>query len=177
MARTVPMNRLLQGDVGSGKTLVAQYAMLLCVASECQAALMAPTEVLARQHFGNLQNSLKQSRVRIGLLVGSLSRKQRQEVLEQLDSGEIDLIVGTQALLSSDVSYKRLGLVIVDEQHKFGVLQRAKLRSDDLQPHNLILSATPIPRTIAMTAFGDLEVSTIRDLLPGRVSAYLSCNT
>lgn len=176
MARTVPMNRLLQGDVGSGKTLVAQYAMLLCVAGEYQAALMAPTEVLARQHFSNLQKSLEQSRVRCGLLVGSLAKKQRQEVLEQLVAGDIDLIVGTQALLSEDVQYKQLGLVIVDEQHKFGVLQRAKLRSEGVQPHNLILSATPIPRTIAMTAFGDLDVSTIRTKPPGRapVHTYLA---
>ncbi len=176
MARPIPMNRLLQGDVGSGKTLVAQYAMLLCVANEHQATLMAPTEVLARQHYANLQKSLSHSRVRIGLLVGTLSKKERNSLLELMAAGEVDVVVGTQALLSEDVQFKRLGLVIVDEQHKFGVLQRARLRHDNLQPHNLILSATPIPRTIAMTAFGDLDVSTIRTKPPGRapVHTYLA---
>lgn len=176
MARPVPMNRLLQGDVGSGKTLVAQYAMLLCVANEHQAALMAPTEVLARQHFSNLQRSLSHSRVRIGLLVGGLRKRERNQVLEAISSGQVDLVVGTQALLSEDVNFKRLGLVIVDEQHKFGVLQRARMRRDSFQPHYLILSATPIPRTIAMSAFGDLEVSTIRTKPPGRapVHTYLA---
>jgi ATP-dependent DNA helicase RecG len=172
MARSIPMNRLLQGDVGSGKTLVAQYAMLLCVANEHQAALMAPTEVLARQHFQSLQQSLGQSRVRVGLLIGSMSRRDRAQLLEQVSLGEVDLVVGTQALLSNDVQFKRLGLVIVDEQHKFGVLQRARLRQDTTQPHGLILSATPIPRTIAMSAFGDLDVSTIHTKPPGRATVH-----
>jgi ATP-dependent DNA helicase RecG len=176
MSRPVPMNRLLQGDVGSGKTLVAQYAMLLCVANEHQAALMAPTEVLARQHFASLQNSLGHSRVRVGLLVGSLTKSQRNQVLAQINQGEVDLVVGTQSLLSDDVEFKRLGLVIVDEQHKFGVMQRARMRRDNFQPHYLILSATPIPRTIAMSAFGDLDVSTIKTKPPGRapVHTYLA---
>jgi ATP-dependent DNA helicase RecG len=176
MSRPVPMNRLLQGDVGSGKTVVAQYAMLLCVANEHQAALMAPTEVLARQHFSSLQKSLGHSRVRVGLLVGSLTKRERSQVLESISAGEVDLVVGTQSLLSEDVQFKRLGLVIVDEQHKFGVRQRARLRRDSFQPHYLILSATPIPRTIAMSAFGDLDVSTIRTKPAGRapVHTYLA---
>ncbi len=176
MARERPMNRLLQGDVGSGKTLVAQYAMLLCAAYGHQAALMAPTEVLARQHANHLQSSLASSRLRVALLTGSMSRRERSDVSQALAAGEIDLLVGTQALLSDAVQFKNLGLVIVDEQHKFGVVQRAKLRTDAQQPHYLVLSATPIPRTIAMTAFGDLDVSTIREKPPGRapVNTYVS---
>jgi len=176
MARELPMNRLLQGDVGSGKTVVAQYAMLLCAAYGYQAALMAPTEVLAQQHAATLHKSLASSRVRVSLLTGSLSRSQRNETIAQLAAGEIDLLVGTQALLSEEIQFKNLGLVIVDEQHKFGVVQRAKLRTETSQPHYLVLSATPIPRTIAMTAFGDLDVSTIRQKPPGRasVNTYVS---
>lgn len=172
MARDIPMNRLLQGDVGSGKTVVAQYAMLLSVANGYQAALMAPTEVLARQHFRTLMKSLKSSNVRIGVLTGSMPRGERNETLEQIANGEINLIVGTQALLSDRINFHQLGLVIVDEQHKFGVMQRAKLRTDTQQPHYLVLSATPIPRTIAMTAFGDLDVSTIKTKPPGRAAVH-----
>lgn len=172
MGRETAMNRLLQGDVGSGKTVVAQYAMLLCVAHGFQAALMAPTEVLARQHAQTMQKSLSHSRVRTALLTGSLSRAERSRVLADAAAGEIDLIIGTQALLSDDVHFKSLGLVIVDEQHKFGVLQRAKLRTEATQPHYLVLSATPIPRTVAMTAFGDLDVSTIRQKPPGRAAVH-----
>ncbi|MCA9132859.1 MAG: ATP-dependent DNA helicase RecG [Planctomycetales bacterium] len=176
MACDQPMNRLLQGDVGSGKTLVAQYAMLLCAAYGYQAALMAPTEVLARQHSQTLQRSLAASRVRVELLSGSMGRAERATILGKLSEGKIDLLVGTQALLSADVAFHNLGLVIVDEQHKFGVVQRAKLRTEASQPHYLVLSATPIPRTIAMTAFGDLDVSTIRQKPPGRapVNTYLA---
>lgn len=175
MQRTVPMNRLLQGDVGSGKTVIAQYAMLLCVANGYQAALMAPTEVLARQHSISLAKSLASSRVRFGLLTGSMPRGERTQLLEQIRAGEIDLVIGTQTLLSEEVEFAKLALVIVDEQHKFGVEQRAKMRRDGSQPHYLVLSATPIPRTIAMTAFGDLDVSIIRDKPPGRsdVRTYL----
>lgn len=172
MARRQPMNRLLQGDVGSGKTVVAQYAMLLCVAHGFQAALMAPTEVLARQHALTLQRSLSSSRVRVALLTGGMPRAQRAETLAAIAQGEADLVVGTQALLSSEVAFHRLALVIVDEQHKFGVLQRAHLRTEQSQPHYLVLSATPIPRTIAMTAFGDLDVSTIRTKPAGRAPVH-----
>ncbi len=172
MSSERPMNRLLQGDVGSGKTLVAQYAMLLCVAHGYQSALMVPTEVLARQHMHTLEKSLAASRVRIGLLTGSLPRRERTELLAEVASGNIDLVVGTQALLSTELVFKNLGLVIVDEQHKFGVMQRAQLRGEESQPHYLVLSATPIPRTIAMTAFGDLDVSTIREKPPGRAAVH-----
>ncbi len=172
MASERPMNRLLQGDVGSGKTLVAQYAMLLCVAHGCQAALMAPTEVLARQHMHTLEKSLASSRVRVALLTGGLGRRERADLLAKVAEGEIDLLIGTQALLSTELVFKNLGLVIVDEQHKFGVMQRAQLRGEHSQPHYLVLSATPIPRTIAMTAFGDLDVSTIREKPPGRAAVH-----
>lgn len=172
MSRETPMNRLLQGDVGSGKTVVAQYAMLLAVAHGCQAALMAPTEVLARQHVSTLNRSLASSRVRVGLLTASMPAQQRNQTLEKLAAGELDVLVGTQSLLSDQVRFHRLGLVVVDEQHKFGVMQRAKLRTDDAQPHYLVLSATPIPRTIAMTVFGELDVSTIRSKPPGRAAVH-----
>jgi ATP-dependent DNA helicase RecG len=177
MSSEKPMNRLLQGDVGSGKTLVAQYAMLLCVAHGYQAALMAPTEVLAQQHAGTLAKSLASSRVRIGLLTGSLGRKDRLELLSKIAAGDVDLVVGTQALLSEELKFHKLGLVVVDEQHKFGVLQRAQLRTEDSQPHYLVLSATPIPRTIAMTSFGDLDVSTIRHKPPGRAAVHTYLGT
>jgi len=175
MSRAVPMNRLLQGDVGCGKTVVAQYGMLLCVANGYQAALMAPTEVLARQHSQAIGKSLAASRVRLGLLTGSMPRSERSHLLKAIRAGEIDLVIGTQALLNEEVEFSKLALVIVDEQHKFGVQQRAQMRRDDRQPHYLVLSATPIPRTIAMTAFGDLDVSIIRDKPPGRneVKTYL----
>jgi len=176
LAASQPMNRLVQGDVGSGKTAVALYAMLLAVANEHQAALMAPTEVLARQHFQKLQESLHGSRVHIDLLVGSLTASQRQEVLQRLALGTTDLVVGTQALASEQVAFAKLGLVVIDEQHKFGVEQRASLRGGEQAPHYLVLSATPIPRTLTMTAFGDLDVSILRDKPPGRmpVHSYLA---
>lgn len=172
MNRHIPMNRLLQGDVGTGKTLVAQYAMLLCVAHGYQAALMAPTEVLARQHDRTLRKNLASSRVRIGLLVGSLTGSRRRRLEDEIARGEIDLVIGTQTLLSDKLAFKNLALIIVDEQHKFGVEQRAKFRQDQSQPHYLVLSATPIPRTLAMTAFGDLDVSVMRERPPGRATVH-----
>ncbi|QDV68809.1 ATP-dependent DNA helicase RecG [Rosistilla carotiformis] len=176
MARQFPMNRLVQGDVGSGKTVIAQYAMLLAVANKHQAVLMAPTEVLARQHFETFRKSLSRSRVRLGLLTGTLSTLDRRDVLKAAAEGEIDLLVGTQALLNQEVAFKQLGLVVIDEQHKFGVSQRANLRRGGLDPHYLVLSATPIPRTVAMAAFGDLDVSTLKEKPPGRsqVNTYLA---
>lgn len=169
MGRNVPMNRLIQGDVGSGKTVVAMYSMLLAVAHGYQAALMAPTEVLARQHARVLGESLKASRVNIELLTGSLSGSERKSVLDSVAMGTTDLVIGTQALLSDQLEFRKLGVVIVDEQHRFGVGQRASLRSgSETQPHYLVLTATPIPRTIAMTLFGDLDVSVLREKPPGR---------
>ena len=175
MACQFPMNRLLQGDVGSGKTIVAIYAMMLAVANDHQAVLMAPTEVLARQHFETLNKTLEGSKVRVGLLCGSLAAGEKQMVIQQIASGEIDLLVGTQALLYGEIDFKRLGLCVIDEQHKFGVAQRVKLRSGGIDPHYLVMSATPIPRSVAMTMFGDVELSTLRDKPPGRgqVNTYL----
>ncbi len=172
MAQDVPMNRLIQGDVGSGKTVIAQYAMLNAVASKQQAALMAPTELLARQHFTRLRKQLAGSQVMIELLVGSISQRDRTELLQRIAIGTVDLVVGTQALLSEQVQFESLGLVVIDEQHKFGVQQRANLRESRLVPHYLVLSATPIPRTIAMTIFGDLDVSVLRDKPPGRATVH-----
>ncbi len=172
MAQDVPMNRLIQGDVGSGKTVIAQYAMLNAVASKQQAALMAPTELLARQHFTRLRKQLSGSQVMIELLVGSITQRERTELLQRIAIGTVDLVVGTQSLLSEQVQFEALGLVVIDEQHKFGVQQRANLRESRLVPHYLVLSATPIPRTIAMTIFGDLDVSVLRDKPPGRATVH-----
>jgi len=175
MARPTPMNRLLQGDVGSGKTVVAEYSMLLAVAHGFQAAMMAPTEILARQHAATLQRDLRESRVRIRLLTGSLSAAQRRQTLAQIAAGEADLIVGTHALLQESIDLAKLALVVIDEQHKFGVNQRAALRRVGADPHYLVMTATPIPRTISMTLFGDLDVSLLREGPPGRavVHTYL----
>ena len=175
MGRPLPMNRLLQGDVGSGKTVVAVYAMLLAVAHRHQAVLMAPTEVLARQHAQTLRRMLAHSEVRMAQLTGGLPPKQRTALLEQIAAGGIDLVVGTQALLQEDVRFARLGLVVIDEQHKFGVRQRATLRHAGPDPHYLVMTATPIPRTVTMTLFGDLDISTLRESPPGRqkVHTYL----
>ena len=159
MGRQIPMNRLLQGDVGSGKTVVAEYAMLLAVAHGYQAILMAPTEILAMQHLRTLQQDLSQSQVRIASLTGSLSAADRRQTLSGLKDGTIDLVVGTHALGHEDVQFQGLGLVVIDEQHKFGVQQRAVLKKTALAPHYLVMTATPIPRTVSMVLFGDLEVS------------------
>jgi ATP-dependent DNA helicase RecG len=168
MGKQYPMNRLLQGDVGSGKTVVAQYAMLLAVANGHQSAMMAPTEILAQQHFHSLGKSLASSRVKIGCLTGSTTASERRELLRSLADGTTSIVVGTQALIGEDVRFHRLGLVVIDEQHKFGVAQRAKLRQHGIDPHSLVLSATPIPRTVSMTWFGDLELSTLKERPPGR---------
>ncbi len=176
MSGSMPMNRLLQGDVGSGKTVVAVYAMLLAVAHGCQAVLMAPTEVLARQHTLTLDRLLDASRVRRAQLTGGLTPGRRTALLELIAAGEVDVIVGTQAIIQEDVSFANLGLVVIDEQHKFGVRQRAVLKHAGLDPHYLVMTATPIPRTVTMTLFGDLDVSTIDDSPPGRqkVNTYLA---
>ena len=176
MGRNSPMNRLLQGDVGSGKTVVAVYAMLAAVANGHQAVLMAPTEVLARQHGKTLRRLLEKSSVRMIELTGGLSPNQRTETLAAIADGSIDIVVGTQAVIQDDVDFSKLGLVVIDEQHKFGVRQRATLRRAGADPHYLVMTATPIPRTVTMTLFGDLDVSTLRDSPPGRqeVKTYLA---
>lgn len=163
-----PMQRLLQADVGAGKTAVAVYALLVAVANKHQAVLMAPTEVLARQHWRTLEGYLSGSRVRRLLLTGALTTRQRQSALAAIRNNEVDLVVGTQALVQRDVAFSRLGLVVIDEQHKFGVNQRARVRRLGIDPHYLVMTATPIPRTVALTVFGDLDTSVIRELPPGR---------
>jgi ATP-dependent DNA helicase RecG len=168
LARSVPMNRMLQADVGAGKTAVAVYAALAAIANRRQVVLLAPTEVLASQHRIKIEQYLRGSRVRLGYLIGATSRTNRSELVENLRRGRIDLAIGTHALLEPDVQFHDLGLVVIDEQHKFGVAQRARLRSKGQAPHTLVLTATPIPRTLAMTVFGDLDVSTIEGVLPGR---------
>jgi ATP-dependent DNA helicase RecG len=163
-----PMQRLLQADVGAGKTAVAVYALLVTIANKHQAVLMAPTEVLAQQHWHTLNRYLAASRVRRLLLTGALTARQRRAALEETRHGRVDLVVGTQALLQSDVQFARLGLVVIDEQHKFGVTQRARIRRLGIDPHYLVMTATPIPRTVALTVFGDLDTSIIRQPPPGR---------
>ena len=163
-----PMNRLVQGDVGSGKTVVAAYAAWLAAGAGYQSALMAPTEVLAEQHFRSLSALLEPAGVRVGLLTGSLTPAAKKKVRQALAAGEIDLIIGTHALLSQGVEFARLGLMVADEQHRFGVAQRAALAAKGDSPHVLVMSATPIPRTLALIIYGDLDVSVIDELPPGR---------
>ena len=173
IASTAPMNRLLQGDVGSGKTAVAVYAMLAAVAHGQQAAIIAPTEILAEQHFRTVSGMLSDSRVRLELLVGGRSGAGKAAARERLATGQVDIVIGTHALLSEGVSIPNLALAVVDEQHRFGVLQRAALvgqrRGDPASvPHTLVMTATPIPRTLALAYFGDLDITTMPGRLPGR---------
>ncbi len=168
MARNRPMCRLLQADVGAGKTAIAVYAALVAVANRRQAAILAPTEILAEQHYQKVCRYLEGSRVRIGYVVGGMSKRQRLALLEECAEGSLDLIIGTHALLQENVHFHSLALVVVDEQHRFGVTQRAAIRRKGRVPHYLVLTATPIPRTLAMTVFGDLDVSVIREMPPGR---------
>jgi ATP-dependent DNA helicase RecG len=169
LQRPHPMNRLLQGDVGAGKTIVGLLAALVAMENGLQVAFMAPTEILAEQHFLNISRLLQDSRFRVALLTGSTTAAGRREQLAEVASGAIHLVVGTHALVQGDVAFKQLGLVIIDEQHRFGVLQRATLREKGLHPDVLVMTATPIPRTLALTLYGDLDSSVIRDLPPGRL--------
>lgn len=163
------MNRLLQGDVGSGKTLVALLSMLLAVDNHCQACMMAPTEILATQHYATVMAFLKDMDIRVALLTGSTKKKERQKLLPAIASGEIQLVIGTHALIEETVVFASLGLAIIDEQHRFGVAQRSRLwTKNTIVPHVLVMTATPIPRTLAMTLYGDLDVSVIDELPPGR---------
>ncbi len=178
LERTIPMNRLLHGDVGSGKTAVAICALLQTIAHGHQAILMAPTEILARQHERTLRTWLQSSRVKIALWTGSTSH--RQQMAERIHIGEIDIVVGTQAIVESELKFAKLGLIIIDEQHKFGVRQRARLKQlANHDPHYLVMTATPIPRTISMTVFGDLDVSTlVRPAnAPPLIKTYLGSET
>jgi ATP-dependent DNA helicase RecG len=169
LQRPQPMNRLLQGDVGAGKTIVALLAALVAMENGLQVAFMAPTEILAEQHFINISRMLESSRFRIALLTGTTSRAARRDDLAEIEAGSIHLVIGTHALVEGDVRFKQLGLVIIDEQHRFGVLQRASLRTKGYRPDVLVMTATPIPRTLALTLYGDLDVSIIRDMPPGRL--------
>jgi len=168
-ARGHQMNRLLQGDVGSGKTIVALLTMLLAADNDYQSCLMAPTEILAQQHFNSISSLLKEMKIDVKLLTGSTKKAERQRILSALQSGEVQMIVGTHALIEEVVQFKNLGLAIVDEQHRFGVAQRAELKlKNTIPPHILVMTATPIPRTMAMTAYGDLDYSVMDELPPGR---------
>jgi ATP-dependent DNA helicase RecG len=168
MQRPTPMNRLLQGDVGAGKTIVALLAALVAMENGLQVAFMAPTEILAEQHFLSLRKLLEKSRFKVELITGATTGLKRRDLLARLAVGDIDLVVGTHALVQGTVNFQSLGLAIIDEQHRFGVVQRATLRSKGLMPDVLVMTATPIPRTLALTVYGDLDVSVIRDMPPGR---------
>ena len=163
-----PMNRIVQGDVGSGKTLVAAVCCLMAQRSGCQSAFMAPTEILANQHYDSLSAMLEPLGVKVGLLTGSMSAKRKQEIYGKIGSGQIDLVLGTHALISESVRFHDLALVITDEQHRFGVGQRTMLTEKGDSPHVLVMSATPIPRTLALIIYGDLDVSIIDEMPPGR---------
>lgn len=169
MERPVPMRRLVQGDVGSGKTVIAMLALVKAVENGFQGAMMAPTEILARQHFESFSGSLEPLGIRGALLSGRLTKKAKQEMYDRLAAHEIDIVIGTHALIQEDVSFANLGLVVTDEQHRFGINQRAVLeKKGRLVPDVLVMTATPIPRTLTLTVYGDLEVSLIRQLPPGR---------
>lgn len=170
MGRGTQMNRLLQGDVGSGKTIVALMSMLIAIDNGYQACLLAPTEILAQQHFSSIKESVKGLGVQVAFLSGSVKGKTRKELLHYLAEGHIHILIGTHAVLEDPVQFKNLGLAVTDEQHRFGVEQRSKLwlKNKDVPPHILVMTATPIPRTLAMTTYGDLDVSVIDELPPGR---------
>ena len=168
MTSSKRMNRMLQGDVGSGKTIVSVIACYINYLSNHQSALMAPTEVLAYQHYETIKNLLSVTKMKVGLLVGSMKKKDKDEVVEKLKTGKIDLIIGTHALLSDNVEFKNLSLVITDEQHRFGVNQRANLKNKGLLPDTLYMSATPIPRTFALTIYGDMDITNIKTKPKGR---------
>jgi ATP-dependent DNA helicase RecG len=168
MKRPQPMNRLLQGDVGSGKTIVALMAALVAMENGFQVAFMAPTEILAEQHFITIRRLLEHARFRLALLTGATAARKRREIQAELAAGSIHLVVGTHALVQDPIAFRELGLAIIDEQHRFGVMQRATLRAKGLHPDVLVMTATPIPRTLALTAYGDLDTSVMREMPPGR---------
>ncbi|HEX4072500.1 MAG TPA: ATP-dependent DNA helicase RecG, partial [Planctomycetaceae bacterium] len=168
------MHRLLQADVGAGKTAVAVYAILVTVAAGHQAVFMAPTEVLANQHWATIDAALAHSRVRRLRLTGGLPPRERRQTLAEIADGSVQLVVGTQAVIQKDVSFGKLGLVVIDEQHKFGVLQRAMFSKGELSPHVLVMTATPIPRSLCLTQFGDLDLTAISDMPPGRQKVVTS---
>ena len=168
MEKEKPMNRLLQGDVGSGKTVVAEIAAYKCVKSGYQAAVMAPTAILATQHLESFSDTLEKYGIKCELLISGISKKKKEDILERLKNGEIDIIIGTHALIEDNVEFKNLGLVVTDEQHRFGVRQRAKIAEKGQNPDVLVMTATPIPRTLALILYGDLDISIIDELPPNR---------
>src|SRR4029450_5456707 len=168
MKRPQPMNRLLQGGVGSGKTIVALMAALVAMENGVQVAVSGPTEILAEQHFITIRRLLEASKFRMTLLTGATPAKKRRELQAELSGGSVQLAVGTHALVQDPVGFRELGLVIIDEQHRFGVMQRAALRAKGMHPDVLVMTATPIPRTLALTTYGDLDVSVMREMPPGR---------
>ena len=163
------MNRLLQGDVGSGKPIVALLTSLIAIDNDYQVCIMAPTEILAQQHYNSINDGLKNINLNVNLLTGSSTKKERVVLLDDLNNGKINILIGTHAVLEENVKFKNLGYVIIDEQHKFGVAQRSKLwKKNTIPPHILVMTATPIPRTLAMSVYGDLDISVIDELPPGR---------
>jgi ATP-dependent DNA helicase RecG len=172
MTRDAPMNRLVQGDVGCGKTVVAAAAVAAAVLNRCQAALMAPTQILARQHYEFFSNLSTELGIRPVLLTGVLEKKERLDLYQKISEGECNLVIGTQALIQEGLSFHKLGLVVIDEQHRFGVRQRALLRSKGTTPHTLVMTATPIPRSLALILYGDTDISTIREYPGGRRAVH-----
>jgi ATP-dependent DNA helicase RecG len=168
MGKEYPMNRLLQGDVGSGKTVVSMAAMIVAFENGYQSAIMAPTEILAEQHFNNMKTWAKKLGITVALLTGGAKSKRQRESIEEIKNGTVNIIIGTHALIQEGITFKKLGLVVIDEQHRFGVLQRAILREKGMNPDVLVMTATPIPRTLAMTAYGDLDISVIDEMPPGK---------
>jgi ATP-dependent DNA helicase RecG len=177
MRSNEPMNRLIQGDVGSGKTVVAMAAILIAIRNDYQAALMAPTEILAEQHYLTVHRVFERAGAKVALLTGSLSAKEKEAVVTGAATGEINVVVGTHALIQSDIKFSKLGLAVVDEQHRFGVVQRAALREKGAAPDMLVMTATPIPRTLTLTVYGDLDVSIIDELPAGRKPVRTHCKT
>lgn len=177
MAQPQPMNRLLQGEVGSGKTLIAIYSSLIAIENGYQAAIMAPTEILANQHYERISSQLAPLRVRVALLIGGMKKKERERILTQLSKGELDLLIGTHALIEEEVKFKALGFVVVDEQHRFGVMQRASLKKKGHFPDFLVMTATPIPRTLALTLYGDLDISILDELPQGKRNVLTKLTT
>jgi ATP-dependent DNA helicase RecG len=168
MSADTAMNRLLQGDVGSGKTIVSMAAMITACENAYQAAIMAPTEILAKQHFETISSWAEKIGIKAVLLTGSMNNTARSVILRQIQNGEADIIIGTHALIQEDVDFHKLGMVVIDEQHRFGVMQRATLRAKGINADVLVMTATPIPRTLAMTVYGDLDVSVIDEMPPGK---------
>ena len=168
MREPLPMNRLVQGDVGAGKTVVAIAALLIAVRNGFQGSMMAPTELLAEQHYMTVHKTLQQLGVKTVLLTGSLTQKDKDQILSEAAGGLVDIVIGTHALIQNDVVFRKLGVAVVDEQHRFGVMQRAALRDKGRLPDVLVMTATPIPRTLTLTIYGDLDVSIVDQLPPGR---------